>query len=118
MHHQVLSSFLDSAREAISRNAKMFRKDDDRAENVREVGASRGLMDPCHIPLLRFTPRIAQILDSVNEFLATSVLLPSLSAASNIVQQPTSGSPPPSFYKVSIAEPITSPVPCPLSSLG
>jgi len=40
------------------------------------------------------------MLSVVHKFLATSVLLPSLSAASNIVQLPTTGAPPPAFYEV------------------
>lgn len=48
-----------------------------------------------HSPFL-----LTQMLSVVHKFLATSVLLPSLSAASNIVQLPTSGAPPPAFYEV------------------
>lgn len=36
----------------------------------------------------------------LHKFLGTSVLLPSLSAASNLVQSPLAGAPPPSFYAV------------------
>ncbi len=76
LRKEVLASFLDHCRDALSRNAKMFRKDDERADNVLVM------------------------LSVVHKFLATSVLLPSLSAASNIVQQPSTGAPPPTFYQV------------------
>lgn len=38
LRKEVLNGFLDSCREAISRNAAMFRKDEERADNVLEVG--------------------------------------------------------------------------------
>jgi hypothetical protein len=41
-----------------------------------------------------------QMLSVVHKFLGSSVLLPSLSAASNLVQSPLAGAPPPSFYAV------------------
>lgn len=41
-----------------------------------------------------------QIVIVLHAFLATSVLLPTLSAASNIVQNPANGAPPKGFYEV------------------
>lgn len=45
-------------------------------------------------------PSINQMLSVLHKFLGTSVLLPSLSAASNLVHSPLAGAPPPSFYAV------------------
>ncbi|KAM3578136.1 hypothetical protein VYU27_000232 [Nannochloropsis oceanica] len=75
LRKEVLASFLDSCRDALSRNAKIFQKEDERADNVLVM------------------------LSVVHKFLASSVLLPSLSAASNLVQLPSSGAPSPAFYE-------------------
>jgi len=40
------------------------------------------------------------MLSVVHKFLGASVLLPSLSAASNLAHAPSAGAPPPSFYAV------------------
>ena len=112
LRKEVLTSFLDSCREAISRNAKMFRKDDEQADNVLEV--CRWLKKPgddvgeemthSYVPFCLYVVaelgHDKQMLSVVHKFLATSVLLPSLSAASNIAQLPTAGPPPPPFYQV------------------
>jgi hypothetical protein len=49
---QVLNDFLNACREAISRNAAMFRGDEERADNVLEV--SRCLNAPISPPLKPF----------------------------------------------------------------
>ena len=52
LRKEVLSSFLDSCRDALSRNAKMFRKDDERADNVLVV---RTMFRPACVEGLKLT---------------------------------------------------------------
>lgn len=61
-------------------------------------------LDVARLPTLWYLPKLSrlfsQILIVLHAFLASSVLLPTLSATSNIVQNPINGAPPLSFYKV------------------